>query len=393
MASNAFTQCRSLAEPRPPNSLALQNSAAMSSIMKAMGIATCTTTDFAAGVLPYVEVAAGAVSVGCEQVAVLAAALDQSQRAIQCTVSNVSQSSSTSVITANNIILNISGHARVSCIIIDQSIQLKIGTNVEFGNQVKTSMANDLSATMKNLSSVVQNASKDALSTPQGNKTATAFSTYLEQTAFQGSFENIITESIQNFQASNTVTINLTDYAFIGLLNPPANLLDQGCLKITQSIIMEVLSSTIMDNVLAHVFDNSLASDWSNAWIADQTSKANATKLVDITNLVSGIIAIIILVVVVAVVLFMVLKGGGMNSFMSAPEGTPGQRGITIAGVMIAFGIILFIVGIALLAGGWSTWGGGICLAVGLIVGGLGGFLLWRAKQIQKNGGVSKAPQ
>src|SRR6185369_1698425 len=111
-----------------------------------------------------------------------------------------SQSSSTSVIAANNVILNISGHAQVACVVVDQNINLKIGTSVEFSNQVKSSMASDLSATMKNLANAVQDASKDVLATPQGQKTATLFATYLEQTAFQGSFDQIITDSIQNFQ-------------------------------------------------------------------------------------------------------------------------------------------------------------------------------------------------
>ncbi len=385
MASNAFTQCRDLALPRPPSDLQLQNSAAASALMKSMGIQACTSTEAVGGFLPYIVATQVATSVGCEQVAALIQSIDQSQRAIQCTVSKVSQSSSTAAIAANNILINLSGNAVITCLTVQQDIDLKIATNVEFGSQVKTSMANDLESTIKSFANVVQNSEKDALSTPAGNKAATLFASYLEQTSFQGSFEEIIQKSIQDFQATNTFTLNMTGYSMIGLANPPSNLLVNNCLTITQAIVMQVFSSTILDSALQHVFDNQLASDWSSAWIAEQHSKANQLELVDITNLASGIIAVVIVVIIIIVVVFMVMKGGGNNSLMSSSSGQPGQKGVTIAAIIISIGIILFFVGIGLLAAGLSTWGGGICIAAGLIAAGLGGYLLWRANQVKSS--------
>lgn len=381
--SNAFTQCRDLAQPLPHDSPALINSAAMSSVLKQMGIQACRTAEVAAGPwVPVIQTVAASVSVGCEQVAVMAAAIDQTQRAIQCTVSNISQSSSTSVIAANNVILNISGHAQVACVVVDQNINLKIGTSVEFSNQVKSSMASDLSATMKNLANAVQDASKDVLATPQGQKTATLFATYLEQTAFQGSFDQIITDSIQNFQATNTFTLNLTDYAFIGLLAPNPNQLTNGCLNVNQNIVMQVISSTIMDNCLAHVFSADIASEWVNEWTVAQKSQATGYKFP--FDLSFAIIGPIIIIIIIIIVIVMLVKGGGANSMMSAPGGTPGQRGTMIAGIFVAISIILFFVGVGLLAAGISVLGGAICLVMGLIGAALGGYLLWRAQKLSK---------
>jgi hypothetical protein len=396
-ASNAYTQCRDLALPLPPSSIAMQNGAAVSSLMRSMGITACRTADTAGGILPFITTVSAHVSIGCEQVAVLATALDQTTRAIQCTVSAVSQSSQQQVIAANNITIELSGNAVITCIFVDQNIDLKIATTVDFGSEVITSMASDMEATIKNFSSNVQNAEKDALSTPAGNKTATLFSTQLQQTAFQGDFSTIIQESIQDFQSGNTFTLVLTGYSMIGNLNPPPNLLTNGCLVVNQSIVMQVFAQTIMDNMLTRVFDSQQASDWSNAWINDQTSKSDASHITDLTNLLTGVISIIIIIIVVVIVAFMLLKGGGISNILMtspSPGATPGGRGNTIAAVIVAVGIILFVVGIAVIATEASAWGGGICIVIGLVMVGLGGYLLWRTNQIKKQSkeGTLKMP-
>ncbi len=384
MASNAFTECAKLALPLPTNSLQLQNSAAAGSLMKAMGIQACTTTDTAGGILPWVTLVEAHISIGCEQVAVLVQSIEQSQRAIQCTVDRVSQTSSVSVITSNNIILNISGHAVISCIEVDQTISLKIATNTNFGSEIRTSMASNLDAVFKSFASAVQNANKDAYSTTEGNKTATLFSTELQQTQYQGAFEDIIQESIQSYQPTNTFVCNITGYSMIGLLNPPPNLLTNNCLLINQSIIMQLNSSVIMDNVLGHVFESKAASDWSSVWIADQSTTGNETE--QLANIFGAVFGIVILIACIGLVIFLLMKSGGNNSMMSATPDAPGQRGSQIGIALIIIGIILFIVGVALLAAGISTWGGGILLAVGVILAGVGGYVYWKAQQFKKTG-------
>jgi len=364
----------------------LQNGVAMAAVMKAMGIQACRTLDIATGILPYVTTSSAHVSIGCEQVAVLAASLDQTTRAIQCTVSRVSQSSNQQIIAVNNITISLSGNAVITCIYVDQNINLKIASTVDFNSDITTAMASDLSASIKNFANVVQTANKDALSTPQGNKTASLFSTQLQQTAFQGSFEEIIQTSIKNFHSGNTFTLTLTGYSMIGLLNPPPNLLTAGCLVVNQNIVMQVYSQTILDNIMSRVFDTELASEWSNAWIVDQDSQSNASHITDLTNLISGIFGILIVVGVIGLVLFMLLKGGGNNILMSSssPNSTPGQKGTTIAASLIVVGIILFVVGIAVIATEASTWGGVICIIGGLLIIALAGYLLWKATQIKK---------
>ncbi len=391
MASNAFSQCRDLALPREPTDPQLQNSAAAASLMKAMGVTACQTFDSGQGILPHIELFGVHKSVGCEQIAVLVQSIDISQRAIQCTVSKVSQTSSVQVITSNHIILNITGHAVITCINVEQKIALKIATNTNFGSEIRTAMASDMAATMRSFAQSIQNTQKDSTATVEGNRSAEIFSTQLEQTAFQGSFEEIIQESIQSYQPTNTFIANIGDYAMIGLLNPPPNLLNAGCLTVTQDIIMQLNSTVIMDNILAHVFSTSAAADWASTWISDQT--AVGTGATGLGPLLGIIIAIAAVVALGGLAIFLITKGGGNNTAMSATPETPGQRGVQIGAAMIIIGLILFIVSIIFFATGISDIAGGVMMACALILVGIGGYVLWRAKQVQKQAAERKAEQ
>lgn len=376
MAENAFTECAKQSTELEPQDLQLQNSVAIAAIMKAMGVDKCTRTDVSLG--PLTIVGEGSTSVGCEQIAVYAKTISQVQQAVQCAMTSVSQSSRTSVIGINEILIELTGNARVQCIYAKQNINLKIASTTEFSNEIKASMAADLESAIKNLSTVVQeNSKKNTTTGVEGNKFAEAFAEELRQRVFQAAFTEIIEEVIQAFQATNVFTLRVSGNALVGLLDPSPYSKDNGCVVVDQNVTMQVWTQTIMTNVMSYVFNTKLAADWSNEWILQQKSSSEGGS-----GLIAIIIAIIVLLIVIGLVVYMMKRNNGQNSVMGTGQ-QAGDTGRTIAIVFLIIGIVMFIIAILLIVFDLTVVGGAVMIPISLAVIAISAFMLYRANLVK----------
>ena len=374
----AFDACQNSQQPRSPSDIVAKQATALASLMKAMGITTCTTVD--AGVsTPLIPILAAqvAVSVGCEQLSVMATSIDTTQRVLQCAINSVSQSSSTFVMQKNNITIQLTGHAHIDCLSVSQTINSKIASYADFGAGVQQKFGVTINDMVKSMATNVQDASK-TLTTPQGQKAVTQFTQQLDQSANSSTYSQITQEAINDFQASNTFTLKLSEYAFIGAAYPNQT---TGCVVIDQNIMMQVLSQNIMNASLSNVFSTDVAAAFTQEWINSQKSVTKGLGL-DFSGILGGLVALL-LIAALAVGLFMLLKNRGNNPAMSSANGNPGGRGKIIAIVILLLGIVFFILGIVCLATGFSTILGVILLIAGIVMIGLGGYMLWRAMKLQ----------
>jgi hypothetical protein len=379
MAEAAWLACQNTVKPRPPQTVVKDHGTALASMLQALGLTNCIQGGTDADLL--FTRATSSFSVGCEQVSVMSTAVDVCQRTLQCAVSAISQTTSTQVMLSNNITVNITGNAHIDCLSVEQTIQGKIASYGEFTTQVQTQMASFINDTVNSMGKNVQDASKDVTS-PQGQKAVKDFSLQLEQTANESTFQTIIQESVNNFQASNNFMLNMDEYAFIGASYPNQ---ETKCVTIIQTVLMQVLVQNIMNATLQNVFSTDVAAAFTEEWINAQKSQANkGTSLMsDLGQAISGGILGIIVIAVIVVVVLMLMKGGN-NNLMSSNASKPGMSGRTTAIVLLVVGLLIFVAGIACAATGFSTIIGGIAIAVGALMIGLGGYLLWKSEQIAK---------
>lgn len=361
----AFEACQASLPVRTPQDLVASQAVALASLMKAMGIQTCITADIGYDVsllgIPLAQAQVG-VSVGCEQLSVMATSIDKTQRVLQCAINSVSQSSSVFVMSKNDITINVSGHAHMSCLTVKQSIQSKVASYAEFGTVVQQKFGTTINEMVKSMAQNVQDSSK-TITTPQGQKAVTQFTEQLDQSANESTYSNITESAINDFQASNTFKLILDEYAFIGAAYPNQV---SGCVVVDQTIMMQVLSQNIMNASLENVFSTEVASAFTQEWINSQkvVTKGLGTDLLGILGALIGIL----LIAALAGGLFMLLKNRGNNSAMSSPNGVPGARGKIIAIVIIAFGILFFILGIVCMATNFSVILGSIVFLAGIIM-------------------------
>ncbi len=376
----AFAACQASITPREPSDMIADHATAMGSMMKQLGLGTCVTGQ--AGVDFIIGGADASVSSGCEQVAIMSSAVDTTQRVLQCAVSAVSQTTSTFVMAHNNITINLTGHAVLTCFDVSQTIEAKIASYGEFGSDVQQEFGVEINSMVKSMAENVQTATKD-ITALQGQKVLTDFTNQLEQSANSSTYATIAQEAINDYQASNSFTLNLSDYAMVGSAYPSAT---AACaLVIDQTIMMQVLVQNIMDNSLTNVFSTTEGATFVAEWRNSQISAGKVTRT-DLGAILAGLIGLV-LVGCLALGLFMILKNGGNNSVMTGQGGSPGSRGKIIAVFLILLGIVFFILGIVSLATGFSTIAGAIGLVAGLVMISLGGYLFWRATQVAKPSG------
>jgi len=384
MSEAAFLACQNSIHPRAPSTIVADHGVALASLMRSMGITNCRSVDYKTDV--FFATSQVGVSVGCEQLAVMATSIDHVQRVFQCACSSISQSTSTLVMNSNNIEVKVSDHAIIGCLRVEQTIQARIASSAEFGAVVQAQMANTLNDMVRSMGSLVQDASKD-ITTPQGQKSVRTFVQELEQTASQATFQEIVQQSINNFQSSNNFRLTLSDWAMAGLLSPESPQNEAaGCIVIVQQIMMQVMVQNMMDATLENVFSSDVAADFTENWIVSQKSVAKTTPslLSEAGALITGSFLGLLLIGAIALGAFMLLKGGGQNPVMSNSSGEPGASGRTTAIVLIVIGILVFIFGIICFAINLSDIVGGIAIGVGVVMIGLGGYCLWKADQIAK---------
>ncbi len=382
----AFVACQNSVQPKTAEQMVEDKSPSISSMLKALKLPVCITSDAEFGVLPYVKTGQVSVSVGCQQISIMATTVDTIQRVLQCAVTNISQNTSTFVMAENNINIHLSGHASIDCLDVHQNIQARIASYAEFGAAVQQKFGVTINDMVKSMATTVQDASK-SITSPQGQQSVTLFAQELEQSANSSTYTDITQEAINNFQASNDFVLTMTEYSFIGASYP--NAVTQ-CVSINQTIMMQVLVQNIMDASLANAFSTDLAAKFTQEWVTGQKSVSKTTPLTDLGSLLMGGFVMILLIGALAVGIFMVMKNGGANSVMSSSSGSPGGRGKIIAIVMIVLGVLVFILGIASLATSFSTIAGAIGIVAGAVMIGLGGYLFWKATQVSK-GNVTPA--
>jgi hypothetical protein len=379
-AEEAFLACQNTIQPLPPQDLVTSFSPAMSSLMRSMGIGQCTTFDTKQDI--FFATSQTGVSVGCEQISIMSQILSTTQRVLQCTVSAVSQTTSTQVMTSNDITVRLTGHAHIDCLTVQQTIQAKIASLGEFGAEVITDMGAFINDTVKSFASNVQDASKD-VTTPQGQKSLQLFVQQLEQTSNQSGFSNIVQEAINNFQASNNFVLEMDGYAFVGAASPFLG--QNNCVTIVQEIMMEVLVQNIMNATLENTFSTDVAAEFTAEWINAQKSVAKTppSLMSELGQILSGAILGIIIIAVVVVAALMLLKGGGINNIMGTPD-KMGDRGRSISIFFIVLGIIVLAAGIACAATGFSTTIGAIAIVIGIICIAIAGYMLYRSQALVK---------
>ncbi len=378
MAEAAFESCQNTVKVRSPTDMVNEHAASIGTTLRGLGLRDCVNFNHRS----FFGLVQSSFDIGCEQVAVMATSIDHAQRIFQCAVSAISQTTQTQVMNSNNIHVKLTDNASISCLNVEQTISARIASSSEFGAQVKTDMAALLNSMVKSMATTVQDSSRD-LTTPQAQRSVMSFTSQLEQTESQATFQDIVQSSINNFQSSNDFTLEMDQNSFIGFATPDGT---TGCVTIVQAIIMQVLVQNIFNATIDQVFSSSAAAEFSQEWIAAQKSFAQAPDELGSLGsaLASGLIVVVVIVIIGLAIFMLVGKGpsgqSGTNTFMTGQR--TGVNGRTTAIIFLVIGIFIFLFGIIALVTYISTILGAVCIIAGLAVVAIAGYMVWKAGQI-----------
>ncbi len=358
-SKNPVEGCEKSNPPVDPATLITQNNAAMAKMLEMAGAQTCRSGTAIGGIFPL---AVGGVTYteGCEQLAVLAGAMDASQRVFNCAIKSMSSTLDTTSSSENIINVNIgSNNVFTNCTIeVVQTTATRIAVYNELSNDIKESMTNNLEATMAAFLKNMQDDKQTGLfATPSGQKSLQQFSQRLEQLVRNDSYTQVINNVFNKFNNKNLLNITLDDANKITFAANPNNQL-QPCIRANQINILEIMASNIVDNAVDLTFNTDIEGTLSA--ILTNSNKRETTGFIPPDF---GVILIIIIVIIVFAVMFSKKPGGEGKPPKPILEGAA-AKGFAI--FLIVAGIAIIITGIILIIQKKNAF-----LSYGLLIGGI----------------------
>lgn len=243
----------------PPKPNILDNSAGLATVLQSMGLGPCKTQSAAAGgfvlIPPAAIGGAESSSSGCEQVAVVASTVQQYQDVLSCIVNQTVQSSSSSLINTNDLVIRIGAHADIEGgLTVKQLNDVQVKVIYGLTDNQKTQVQSSMNDFLKQFADSLQKSKTGPLATPQGQKTVQDFSTMISQQATQEKLSQVIQQFKFDLTDDNKLIIDVGPYSVIRL--SPENYGKQlsAGINITQENIVHYFAQQMMNEVLSTVF-------------------------------------------------------------------------------------------------------------------------------------------
>lgn len=341
--SIAIGACAANQETAPPISakdLIEAQSAGLATLMQSMGIQSCKTVT-AAGAILFPPGAVGAsTSIGCEQIAAIAGAIDSSQKVFQCAFTNQQASKSLTTNQILNVNIEIVDSILKCDLIVEQISNVAVMNYSEFDTQIQAQFTSTIQTTIQQLVDSIQKQTKEGLFTAaDGQKTVQMMQQKLDLLVAQQSFVNIVKNVLEQYSHVGNVNIKISGSQLLGATNNEPN---KPCFKATQNFLMQVISQTVLQDSLSLVFDSEMQLQMLQTLKNAQSTDVKGFTFPDF----SGIVVVIILIVV-AVALLMSKRSGGSDGSSSAIMS--GKTGLIIAIIILLLGLAIMTTALILL--------------------------------------------
>lgn len=386
------TGCIDENPPRSSAQMISDQSAGLAALVSAAGIGACTTAQGAGGsLLPPYGIVAG-ISIGCEQVAAMSSALDSVQRIFNCSILNLSQSTTTTAKVDLTITNEIDGsfEARNCEMKASQASGMKVAVYGQLDNDVKNIMNSTMKASIDGfLKNVQDEENKGLFATSQGQKSFQVVKESIQNYANSTAITTVVQDSFVAFSQSGAITQRIGPQAVVRIINenpngPPY----PQCFSTTQDFTMQVISQSIVTNALSNIFTTDVQAAMK---LILENSQARSS---DTGFGLPGFGSFLIILLIIIIVLPLIFgkkdnkESGQKEPILSGPAG----KGLGIALMVIGFGLV--IAGIVMLiiankiVGGILLGGGAILAIIGIVL-----FVKARSQQTiyEQNLAIAKA--
>ncbi len=345
---------------RPTTIDKLVESNAMAKALDLVGAQTCRQGTAVYGTL--VGVAGANYSEGCEQLSVMASAIDVSQRVFNCAIQSFSRTVNTVGSATYTVSLEVGdGFEGANCgIVVVSVVGVEMASYSKFTVEQKVALNNQLDQSMKTFASALQEDKKSGLfNNAEGQKALSQFSQAVENVVDNGSLTSIVSKNLVKFEVDSTITLKVGRAARIQFVTAVPG---QNCITIDSTQVISLISQTIIDEALDTVFDNDLSQDLKTVLL---NSNQRTTEGFTLPNI--SLFAVIGVIALIVVVLMFVPKPGA-----GAAAGGGAPRPILAGNTAKIFGIVLLVIGLLLIVAGTIVliMKKNTVLGIGLLVGG-----------------------
>lgn len=339
----AITSCAAQQSNQPindPQKLIETESAGLSNIIAALGIGACTNAGFAGGgIFPPFGVI-GQVSVGCEQIALLASEMDAAQKVLQCALMNLSQIKKTTAVQSCTISASLTQTTLSNCsLFIEQKSGINVVDYTTMTSEVQEQINSNVTTAMEGIINSIQKQTETGLfPKSDGEKVVEQMRKNLDTMVANDSITQIVQEQISSYTNTGNITVNLTGSTIVGNANVGDPLYP--CVKITQGYTMQIITQTIMQSSLDLLLTGSSKTD-----LRDLLTNAQTQKLTGFTPPDFGMLGIVGAIAIVAGVLLFSKKNDSSGNSESVLSG---KVGTIFGSILLVLGVVLFIAGLVL---------------------------------------------
>lgn len=272
-------------KPMPFKDQAIQ----AASILKAMNVGQCQNSTFAAGGFSLLDLAGGFAessdSIGCEQVSVITDSYNSQFTALDCAMTQITQSQNMSYFGVNNVEIGASGNSKMFCghggLVINQDINLKMFVTGQFTGTVQDSTTNNVQNFIQAIQDSMLKADVGWGATPQGQRAISQVQAQI-QNYMNTTDLSLTTQSVmEKFYTGNNITVTLSDNAVI----------DASECKFTQDGTYNLVVQNVFTTTITNVQSNTAL----NKFIAQQSNSLSSTA----AGFSLGSFGIIIIVLIV----------------------------------------------------------------------------------------------
>lgn len=282
----------------PPDQIESKAASGITQVLKALGVESCKTAQLGAVSLLPPAFIGGTSSVGCEQIAVMANAVETHMQQTACVI-NKQNITGTTVLNANNKVTLIIGRGSEVCNInIRQDITGDVKASNSFSTQAKTDISNIMKDMVSQIGKVVQDEKIGYLGVPPSQKSIQDFTSYLSQNSTASSINDWTQAALTKIQATNTVEIRVDPYVTIGYLNSVCT----GGITIDQNVLASLQAQNVVDSVLTNIFSSNEGAAYKSELSA--ALKGESSGADSLISAFSGIFVFVIIAIIGGIIIF-----------------------------------------------------------------------------------------
>lgn len=224
---------------------------------------SCTTAYVEANVsVPFAEANASAgASNGCEAIAIMAQSYSSLTKISKCSISRLTNTSSTDVTVVNNITVKLVRSVLHGDFKLLQNIRGKVLSSSFVSEQVTTEMTNNISSTIQQMMTNLQKVEQSGGQVAPGGISVQDIQTEINNEINDSTIAETVNEFINTIRISNNATIELTD------------VIVDGDFFSGQDIIFDVAISNMVSKVFSSITSNSVVTDYIAQQVSEQSSK------------------------------------------------------------------------------------------------------------------------